>query len=31
MKITCLQMDMKLGLPAQNFSHAEYLIDRAMQ
>lgn len=31
MKITCLQMDMKLGLPAQNFSHAEHLIDRAMQ
>ena len=31
MKITCLQMDMKFGLPAQNFSHAEHLIDRAMQ
>lgn len=31
MKITCLQMNMKLGYPEENFAHAEHLIDTAMQ
>lgn len=29
MKVTCLQMDMKLGCPNENFSHAETLIREA--
>lgn len=31
MKVTCLQMDMKLGCPDENFSHAEELIREAIQ
>lgn len=31
MKVTCLQMDMKLGCPDKNFSHAEKLICEAMK
>lgn len=31
MKISCLQMDMKLGCVEENFAHAEKLIDEAMQ
>jgi len=30
MKITCLQMDMQLGKPEENFSHAAQLIEQAM-
>lgn len=31
MKVTCLQMDMKLGCVEENFCHAEELIARAME
>ena len=30
MKISCLQMDMKLGCPQENFKKAEVLIERAV-
>lgn len=30
MKITCLQMDMKLGKPDENFRHASQMIEQAM-
>lgn len=29
MRVVCLQMDMKLGMPEQNFAHAEELISKA--
>ena len=31
MKISCLQMNMKLGCPEENFAHAEQLICNAMK
>ena len=31
MKVTCLQMNMKLGCPEENFAHAEQLICNAMK
>lgn len=31
MKVACLQMDMKLGKPDENFAHAKKLIARAME
>ncbi len=31
MKVSCLQMDMQLGLPEENFSHAERMIHEAMK
>ena len=31
MKVTCLQMNMKLGCPEENFAHAELLIYNAMK
>ena len=31
MKVTCLQMNMKLGCPEENFAHAELLICNAMK
>ena len=31
MKVSCLQMNMKLGCPEENFAHAEQLICNAMQ
>lgn len=30
MKVTCIQMDMLLGKPEENFAHAEALIEKAM-
>ena len=31
MKVSCLQMNMKLGFPKENFAHAEHLISEAMK
>ena len=31
MKVSCLQMNMKLGCPEENFAHAELLICNAMK
>ena len=31
MKVSCLQMNMKLGCPEENFAHAEQLICNAMK
>lgn len=31
MKVTCLQMDMKLGCPDENFAHAAQLMEQAME